>query len=424
MGDLRSSTGRTRTKNLQTDVIIVGGGHAGCTLAALLSKHGIETTCIDRDDITRSLSPAFDGRTTAISYGSRHVIDAAGAWDALESQACPIENIHVTQDGAPTLLHFLAQESGKDAYGWIVENRHLRQSLYAQLRSNPKSMHIPSMSVTAIEQDETSVRATLGNGTQVQGKLLVGADGRNSFVRTACGIGTRGWSYRQRALVCVVRHKESHHNGAVEDFRPDGPMAILPMLDDDAGHHRSALVWTEHCAERHSAMHWDEDSFNAALNARFPARYGPVKAAGTRMAYPLGLVHAHRYIAPRIALIADAAHGIHPIAGQGLNLGLRDIADLAERIIDAAQNGRDIGGAGMLDAYERARQADNMLMAGATDLLNKLFSNGFGPLQALRGLGLKATARLPFIQDMIARQAMGMGGQLPSLIRTGKFSKK
>lgn len=424
MKDPRSGAGRTRTKNMRTDVIIVGGGHAGCTMAALLSKYGVETVCIDRDDITHSLSPAFDGRTTAISYGSRNVIDAAGAWDALKDKICPIENIHVTQEGAPTLLHFLAAESGAEAYGWIVENRHLRQSLYAQLHGNAKSQHIPSMAVTGIEQDKDNVCAVLSNGARVQGKLLIGADGRNSFVRAAIGIGTRGWSYRQRALVCVAQHDHDHGNGAVEDFRPNGPLAILPMLDDDQGRHRSALVWTEHCAERHSAMRWDEDSFNAALNARFPDRYGYVKLAGPRMAYPLGLIHAHQYTAPRVALIADAAHGIHPIAGQGLNLGLRDIADLAERIIDAKQKGSDIGGDDVLDAYQRARQGDNMLMAGATDLLNKVFSNGFGPLHALRRLGLKATAHLPSVQNVITRQAMGMGGQLPSLVRTGKFSKE
>jgi 2-octaprenyl-6-methoxyphenol hydroxylase len=404
------------------DVVIVGGGHAGCTMAALLAKNGVRAICIDQDDPATTLHASFDGRTTAISFGSRRVIAATGVWDSLEAEACPIRDIKIMDSGSPTLLEFLAEDVGEDAFGWIVENRSLRKSLYETLKRLKQAQHVAPARVKDFTRDADGVTVHLEDGRTARGKLVIGADGRGSFTREWMGIGTRGWSYDQRAVVCIVHHEKPHNNTAIEDFRSEGPFAVLPMEDDDAGRHRSSIVWTEHCHEKDSAVRWDEKSFNAALAERFPSFYGKVSLAGTRFAYPLGLKHAHTYIADRMALVADAAHGIHPIAGQGLNLGLRDIAELAELIITAKNKNEDPGDMAVLDAYQRARRFDNMAMAGATDTLNKLFSNDLSSVRLMRKIGLRLVQRIPTARRFFMRQAMGASGLLPELVKTGKLS--
>ncbi len=404
-----------KQKAIMTDVTIVGGGPAGCTMAALLGAGGVTAVCIDQDDPSRTMGHDFDGRTTAISYGSRRIIDAAGAWNSLKAQACPIKDIKITESGSPVLLEFLRGDTDAEAFGWIVENRLLRKSLYERIASLKNIQHIAPSKVTGFEQGKDIVKTFLGDGLEIHSKLVIGADGRNSFTRTQMGIATRGWDYNQRALVCVIGHEKPHNNTAVEDFRGAGPFAILPMMDDDKGGHRSALVWTEHGKEDASALYWDEDVFNAALNERFPTSYGAVKATGKRFCYPLGLIHAQSYTAPRMALVADAAHGIHPIAGQGLNIGLRDIAVLSELLIEAKSSGQDLGGDDILMAYVSRRRADNMAMAGATDILNKLFSNDSKSLRALRIAGLKMVQKIGPARRFFMKQAMGEGGQIPTL---------
>ena len=213
----------------------------------------------------------------------------------------------------------------------------------------------------------------------------------------------------------MIAHEKPHNNTAWEDFRSSGPFAILPMMGDAKGGHRSALVWTEHGAEKKSALHWDEYVFNAAITERFPASYGAVKAVGKRFSYPLGLIHAQSYTAPRMALVADAAHGIHPIAGQGLNIGLRDIAVLSEFIIAAKNSGMDVGGDAVLKEYEHVRRPDNMAMAAATDALNKLFSNDSKSLRTIRIAGLKMVQKIGPARRFFMKQAMGIGGQIPPL---------
>lgn len=414
------------TKNtFDTDVIIVGGGHAGLTLCALLASHDIRAICIDRDDPADALKTGFDGRTTAISFGSRRVIDAAGAWNAVMQDACPIEDIKILDSGSPVLLNFLvddvADETGGNAFGWIVENRLLRRALFDRLAALPNAQHIAPATVANFARDEDGVTVHLEDGRTLCAPLVIGADGRGSFTREWMGINTRGWSYKQRALVCTVIHENPHHNVAVEHFRPEGPFAILPMMDDDKGRHRSAVVWSEHGADKNSALHFDEGAFNAALNTRFPDSYGTVALNGKRFAYPLGIIHAHDYIAPRMALVADAAHGIHPIAGQGLNLGLRDIALLAELLVDARRAGTDYGDADLLETYQRKRRTDNMIMAAATDTLNKLFSNSITPVGIARKIGLRAVQRFTPARKFFMRQAMGATGILPKLVRGEKL---
>jgi 2-octaprenyl-6-methoxyphenol hydroxylase len=414
-----------KTRQCDADVIIVGGGHAGLTLCALLATHDIKTICIDRDDPKDALKTTFDGRTTAISYGSRRVIDAGGAWDAVIADACPIRDIQILDSGSPVLLDFLVDDvAGNEtdvAFGWIVENRLLRRALFDRLATLKKATHIAPATVADFSRDDDAVTVHLADGRSFRAPLVIGADGRGSFTREWMGINTRHWSYKQRAIICTVIHDNPHNNIAIEHFRREGPFAVLPMMDDDAGRHRSSVVWSEHGAGHHSALDFDDTTFNAALSARFPDWYGTVRVNGPRAGYPLGLVHAHDYIAPRMALVADAAHGIHPIAGQGLNLGLRDIALLAELLVDAARRGDDPGNAALLQTYQEQRRIDNMAMAAATDTLNRLFSNSITPVRIARKIGLRAVQRFAPARKFFMRQAMGAAGALPKIIRGEKL---
>lgn len=406
---------------IQTDVAVIGGGPAGCCLAALLAANGVAAICIDREDPAKAAPSDFDGRTMAVSFGSRRVIEAAGAWDGMAKAASPIRDIDILDGGGPTLLTFLSDDVERDAFGWVIENRVLRTSLYAALAAQKNVTHLAPAGVRGFSHAEGRVTVHLEDGREVRAKLVAGADGKHSFTREQMGIGTRGWDYGQKAIVCVVTHANPHNHTAIEDFRSEGPLAILPLLDDAEGRHRSTVVWTEEAHAKNSAVNWDEETFNAALRERFPAFYGDVKLAGPRFSYPLALSHAHSYIGTRMVLVADAAHAIHPIAGQGLNLGLRDVAELAELVIKAKRSGQDIGGGDLLKKYESARRPDNMAMAAATDMLNKLFSNRSGPLRHARKAGLRLVQKFPAARQFLMKNAMGASGLLPILIRTGKF---
>ncbi|HEY8190265.1 MAG TPA: UbiH/UbiF/VisC/COQ6 family ubiquinone biosynthesis hydroxylase [Micavibrio sp.] len=389
------------------DVIIIGGGLSGGTLAALLGTHGFHVVCIDRDPPLTHLGESFDGRTTAVSWGSQKILASAGVWPALEKEACPIRRIDILDGGSPALLRFASDEVEDQSFGWIIENRLIRKALFDRMASLKTVAHLAPAIISSLDRNDDRMRATLQDGTELQAPLVVGADGRGSFTREWAGIGTRGWLYRQRAVVCTVIHEKPHDNVAVEHFRAQGPFAILPMTDGPGGEYRSSVVWTEHGPERQSAIHYSQTSFDAALTARFPDGYGAVRQTGKRFAYPLGLQHAHNYTAPRIALVAEAAHGIHPIAGQGLNMGFRDLKTLDEELCRVRDARGDFGGPDLLSAYERRRRIDNMGMAAATDSLNKLFSNSLPVLPLVRKAGLKMVARIPAAKRFFMHQAMG-----------------
>lgn len=406
-----------QTGQKKTDVIIVGGGLAGLTLTALLASSGVKALCIDREEPAGMMGDNFDGRTTAISYGSQKVLQKAGIWQNLVEEACPIETIQILDSDSPVLLQFDSSEVGGKTFGWIAENRLIRRALYQQIQKQETATHIAPAIVADFAVTDDAARVILQDGRQVSAPLVVGADGRFSFTREWMGIGTRRWSYRQRAIVCTVIHEKPHNNIAIENFRPEGPFAILPMTDDDQGRHRSSLVWTEHGPAKNSAFHYGQDVFDAALQARFPASYGRVRQTEKRFSFPLGLIHAHNYIAPRMALVAEAAHGIHPIAGQGLNMGFRDLAALTELVSEAVENGNDPGAWTLLQKYQRRRRFDNMAMAGATDTLNKLFSNDILPLRIARKAGLSMVSRLPPAKRFFMKQAMGASGLLPQMIK-------
>lgn len=398
-------------------VIIVGGGLAGLTTAALLAEAGIETLCIDREPPPVTLQEHFDGRTTAISWGSRQVLEAAGIWPMMDKVSCPIRQIDILDGDSPVLLTFNSNEVNNRTFGWIAENIAIRQALYKRISQLKNCTHIAPATVTSLETTDDNITVKLTDGRSYTGALVIGADGRMSSIRQMAGIEARSWSYHQRAVVCTVEHENPHNNVAVEHFHPDGPFAVLPMTDSTDGWPRSSVVWTEHGPEKDSALHWSDEAFNAGLTARFPDNYGQVRLIGRRFCYPLGFIHAHNYIAPRIALVADAAHGIHPIAGQGLNLGFRDIAEIFTLLENAANNGEDLGSEALLNNYQAGRRVDNMGMAAVTDGLTRLFSNDVTLLRSARRIGLQAVAKLPMAKKFFMGQAMGAAGILPEMIR-------
>lgn len=398
------------THTTDADVIIVGGGLAGLTQALLLGQNNLSVICVDKAPLLST-----DARTTAISYGSHKVLSQAGIWDDLLPHSCPIEDIQILDGSSPVLLDFpindVQKEMGANAFGWIIENHVIRKALTDAIQKQKSIKYIQDTGVKKFDVQENFVLVTLDNGKSHSAKLVIGADGRQSFTREWMGVGTREWSYNQRAIVTIVQHEKPHNNIAVEHFRDEGPFAILPMLDDRDGNHRSSIVWTEHAENNARAMQYDEKTFLAALNTRFPDFYGEVFKTEKRYAYPLNFVHAYQYTAPRMVLIADAAHGIHPIAGQGLNLGLRDVAALENILKDVFNNKNDIGSGEVLNRYQKERQKDNVAMAAATDLLNKIFSNSIPPIRLARKIGLKIVNNIEPAKKFFMHQAMGLAGK-------------
>ncbi len=399
------------------DIIIVGGGLAGLTLASVLGTHKFSVLCIDREEIPKTLKTNFDGRTTAISFGSHNVMKEAGLWKALKPLACPINTIKILDGNSPVLMDFLSEEVGGNPFGHIVENRDLRAALYARIKELKNADHLAGAIVTGFAADENAAQVTLKSGEKFSANLVIGADGKNSALRKFLKITTHGWTYDQTAIVCCIEHENPHNNVAIEHFRKEGPFAVLPMLDDQRGNHRSALVWTVHGANAKSYLDMDADTFNIALAARFPSEYGLVKVSGERFSYPLSLQHAHKYTGTRLALIAEAAHAMHPIAGQGLNMGMRDIAALSDLLLNARDNDEDLGADELLTKFQRARHFDNSMMMGATDGLNKLFSNSLPFIGPLRRLGVALVDKCPPAKHFFMSQAMGTAGFVPEKMK-------
>lgn len=395
---------RTNHDIKEYDVVIVGGGLSGMSIACLLGKHGLRTACLDRLDPEKPAGS--DLRTTAVSFGSRQVLEEADIWERIDSKACPIRNIQILDGQSPVLLNFLSSEVEDKSFGWILENEDIHTAQREQAEKLECLDHIAPCVVSDFSVHDNYVDVITDQGT-LRGKLVIGADGRQSFTRKWMNIRTRSWSYRQRAVVCSVEHQHPHGNIAVEHFFPAGPFAILPMSDDQDGRHRSSVVFTEHGPQSRSLMKESDRAFESRLAGHFPQEYGQIKMITKRACYPIGLIHAAGYIGPRMALVADAAHGIHPIAGQGLNLGFRDIKELGRLIIEAHKAGDDIGGQTLLETYQRHRRPDNTAMIAVTDSLNRLFSNNIPPVRMLRRLGLKAVSKLPPAKRFFMRQAMG-----------------
>lgn len=409
------------------DLAIVGAGLNGSLLALAAGEAGLRTALIDRLPLKSMTEAGFDGRTTAISYTSQRLFHALGVWDDLADLAEPILDIRISDAGhdgriSPFFLHFDHREADAGdppaaAMGWIVENRFLRSAILRRLAACPSVELLAPDEAIDTTRTSDKVDVALKSGRRIVARLVASAEGRQGTMREDAGIGARAWSYNQIAIVLVARHERPHHGVAQEKFLPGGPFAILPMRDSEAGEHRSSIVWTERASIAKRLLELDAPRFQAEFARRFGDFLGTVDTIGPRWSYPLHLVHAERYVEERLVLVGDAAHGLHPIAGQGYNLGVRDIAALVEVLIDAKRLGLDIGAADTLERYAQWRRADNFTMVAATDLLNRLFSNDIKPLRLARDLGLAAVNRAPPLRRFFLRHAMGLGGDLPKLIR-------
>jgi 2-octaprenyl-6-methoxyphenol hydroxylase len=407
----------TKSSDLRTELAIVGGNLSGLSLAIACAAAGIDVAVIDREDPAKFRDAAFDGRTTAIAYGSQQVLQGIGVWEKIAPYAEPIREIRVADGDSPLFLHYDRQDVGAEALGFIVENRVLRAALQDRAESLPHLTLYAPNAVETVAFDDAQARLTLADGRSIATSLVVGADGRESRMRDTAGIKTWRKSYRQTAIVCTVRHEEPHDGIAVEHFRAAGPFAILPMLTSETGAYRSSIVWTEDEHTAPAMLAFDQASFTRELAARFGDFLGTLEVEGGRWSYPLMLIQAARYTATRLALVGDAAHVIHPIAGQGWNLGVRDIAALAELLVDAHRLGLDLGSSDLMRRYERWRRFDSMTLTAVTDGLNRLFANELPPLKLARDLGLAAVNRAPGLKRFFMRHAMGVIGDLPRLVK-------
>jgi len=395
------------------ELLIAGGGLNGLLLGVACAGAGLAVAIVDPQDPTALLADHFDGRSSAIGYGSHKVFEAIGLWPAIASDAEPIREIRVADDDSPLFLHYDHRELDAGVpLGYIVENRILRRALIRRVRSIPNLMFLAPLAVDSVSTSPFGAGAMLSDGRQIRARLVAGADGQKSPLRRAAGIQTVEWRYPQTGIVTTVRHQRPHNGVAVEHFLPAGPFAILPMTGD-----RSSIVWTERAELAPRLADLPDAAFAAELAARFGDFLGTVEPIGPRWTYPLTLLLAKSYVATRLALIGEAAHAIHPIAGQGLNLGIRDVAALAELVIDARRLGLDIGDESVLLRYQQWRRFDALALATVTDGLNRLFSNSLLPVQLARDVGLAAVNRFPPLKRLLMRDAMGILGELPRLVR-------
>jgi 2-octaprenyl-6-methoxyphenol hydroxylase len=395
------------------ELIIAGGGLNGMLLAIACAGAGLSTIVIDRQDPAAMTPHRFDGRTSALAYGSRLVFDGIGLWPAIESEAEPIREIRVADDDSPLFLHYDHRDLGGGApLGYIVENRVLRRALFDRAAILPSLKLLAPRAVGEMQASDTGAVVALQDGARLRTRLVAAADGQNSPLRRAAGIGTVEWRYRQTGIVTTVRHERPHDGIAVEHFLPAGPFAILPMTGN-----RSSIVWTENADLAPHLLALPDAEFAAELRTRFGDFLGVVEPVGPRWSYPFALMQAERYAGHRLALVGEAAHVIHPIAGQGLNIGIRDIAALAEIVIDARRLGLDIGDPSLLERYERWRRADALLLAAVTDGLNRLFSNTIAPVKLARDVGLAMVNRLPPLKRLLMQHAMGVLGDRPRLAK-------
>lgn len=411
-------------RGFDADVLIAGGGLVGPTLALALDQAGLSVLVVDASKPADTLAPAFDGRAFAIAFASYRMWRALGLGDDLDQVAQPIEQIMVTdgrlgagaRKGGASLLHLHFDRAElhdhEGPLGLMLEARHVRMALDKAVKARPSIKMIQPMSVSAIERDPAGVTATLSDGKKYRAPLLVGADGRRSFVRPAMGIRTIGWDYPVTAIVATIQHEKPHDAVAHEFFLPNGPFAILPLKGE-----RSNIVWAEPRAAADALLKMPEEDFLAELRLRFGDFLGALKLEGPRFGYPLSLQLAERMIDQRVALAGDSAHGIHPLAGQGLNLGLKDCAALAECVADGMGLGLDAGDVSILERYQRWRRFDNVTMALGMEFFDKLFSNDIAPLRAARGLGLAAVNAVGPARRFFMKYAGGGAGDLPKLLR-------
>jgi 2-octaprenyl-6-methoxyphenol hydroxylase len=414
MADIEERQERQERIDKRIDVLIGGAGFAGLSLAlALRQALGDRFAVTVADPVFGR--PVADARASAIAAAARRLFEALGVWDAVAARAEPMLDMVITDsklDDAvrPVFLTFAGDVQPGEPFAHMVENGDILAALVGKAKQAGVTLLPTAVADFATDQNGVAVR--LASGATVRARLLVAADGARSRIRERAGIQSVGWSYGQTAIVTTVAHERPHHGRAEEHFLPAGPFAILPLPGN-----RTSIVWTEAAAEAERIMRLDDAAFAAELEKRFGLHLGDIAVAGPRGAFPLGFAVARSFVADRVALIGDAAHMIHPIAGQGLNMGLRDVAALAEAIVDAARLGLDPGDAPVLERYQRWRRFDTMAMGLATDGLNRLFSNRSDVLRLVRDIGLGVVERLPAVKDFFIREAAGLTGEVPKLLK-------
>jgi 2-octaprenyl-6-methoxyphenol hydroxylase len=398
--------------DVTADVLIVGGGLVGGPLACALAGNGVSAVVVDGERPETALAPQFDGRTSAVALASQRMLNLIGLWPDISEYAAPIKQIRVSDGASPLFLHYDHRELGTQPLGWIVENRALRQAGQLGMARSDLITWLAPCHITALERGANGVTGRLDDGRTVRAALVVAADGRGSKVRQDAGITLTRWDYGQTALVCTVAHSKPHFDTAQEHFLPSGPFAILPLTGN-----RSSVVWTEKSHLAGPILAQSDADFHRELRSRFGDYLGDLTLEGPRFSYRLSLQMAKSYTAKRLALIGDAAHGMHPVAGQGMNMGLRDVAALAQALVEAKRLGMDLGDGQCLARYERWRRFDNLLMLGLTDTLVRLFSNDRAPLKIARDLGMAAVNRTPPLKHFFMRHAMGLTGEMPRLLK-------
>jgi 2-octaprenyl-6-methoxyphenol hydroxylase len=403
----------------RADVLILGGGLVGLSLAVALDRHGVTSVVVDPAEPASQVAPAFDGRATAVSSSSWRMLEAIGVGERLEGTGCPIRSIRVSDGLEPGALTF---DPGRDdlaaePLGIMFENRLLRQALQQTAADAAGINVLAPAEAREVVRDRQGVRAALADGRLVTAALLVGAEGRSSPTREAASIPVARWSYDHAAIVTTVGHEHPHGNVAYEIFYPSGPFAILPMLGDAEARHRSAIVWSVGKHEAPAYVGLNDRAFAAEIEKKMGGFLGAVSPAGRRWSYPLGFHHAGRITDLRLALVGDAAHGIHPIAGQGLNLGFRDAAALAEILVDGSRLGLDLGDAQLLARYQTWRSVDTFAVALATDSLTRIYGVPGRAASAVRRMGMNIIDRIAPLKDRLMAEARGEAGELPLLLR-------
>ncbi|MEP5731602.1 MAG: FAD-dependent monooxygenase [Sulfitobacter sp.] len=403
--------------DFDTDIAVVGGGLNGTTLAIALAQTGQGVTLIDTFNGAAQTKSGFDGRSYALALASSRLLEGIGVWELVAEHSQPMLEIKVTDGRAgegpsPMFMHFDHAEIEEGPMGYMVEDRHLRRALQERAEKTKGVTHRMNETVVAQEADTTGITLNLASGRTLRARLAVGADGRHSGTAQRAGITRTQWAYGQTALVCAIAHEAAHNGVAHQFFMPPGPLAILPLTKN-----RSSIVWSESAENAAAIQALPEEAYLDVLRPRFGSFLGEISMAGARYSYPLGLSLAHEMVAARVALVGDAAHGVHPIAGQGLNAGMRDVAALAEVITDAVRRGEDLGSDAALARYQEWRRFDNTTLALATDSFNRLFSNDNPLVRIARDVGMAAVNALPGLRRGFIREAAGLTGDLPRLMQ-------
>ncbi|WP_378947459.1 UbiH/UbiF/VisC/COQ6 family ubiquinone biosynthesis hydroxylase [Paracoccus sp. R86501] len=400
------------------DVLIAGGGLNGPALALALSQAGLSVAVVDPRPAEARATDTFDGRAYALAVSSQRLLKALGLWDGLAPNSQPIRQVKASQGragegAAPFFLHFDSAETEEGPVGHMLEDRFLYKALLNAMQGTVT--HLPGLAVTDQQVDQAGVTVTLSDGRQMQARMLVGADGRGSGVAKRAGITRRGWDYGQTALVAALDHDLPHDGVAQQYFMATGPLAILPLPGN-----RSSVVWSETQANAQAILQLEDADFLSVLRPRFGDFLGDISLAGARFSYPLSLSLADRYAVARVALVGDAAHGVHPIAGQGLNLGLRDVAALAQVLVEATRRGEDIGSELVLQRYQSWRRFDATALALGMDSVNRLFATDNPVVSAVRGLGMGMVTAMPALRRGFMRQAAGLSVDPMPRLLTGR----